>query len=104
MDQDMGGPGEQVDPMAMLAFLQRLVTTMSAGGDVEALMADAPPGFQELFADAERRAQAGEVPDLSQLMGIFGAQMDDGDDVIGSDESGDAEIVDSGSDGSPPRG
>ena len=75
MDDEMtpAQPGGEPDPMAMLAFLQRLVTTMSSGGDVDALMAEAPPGFQELFADAERRAAAGEVPDLGQLMGMFGA-------------------------------
>jgi hypothetical protein len=81
MDEEMtpGQPGGEPDPMAMLAFLQRLVTTMSSGGDVDALMAEAPPGFQELFADAERRAAAGEVPDLGQLMGMFGAGDDEGD-------------------------
>ena len=75
MDEEMtpAQPAGEPDPMAMLAFLQRLVTTMSSGGDVDALMAEAPPGFQELFADAERRAAAGEVPDLGQLMGMFGA-------------------------------
>lgn len=66
-------PGGAADPMAMLAFLQRLVATMSSGGDVEALMATAPPGFRELFADAERRVQAGETPDLGALLGMFGA-------------------------------
>jgi len=83
-----GGP---VDPMAMLAFLQRLVETMSRGGDVTALMADAPPGFEALFADAERRVQAGEVPDLSTLMGLFGAGVEDEDDEDSppGDEAGD---------------
>jgi hypothetical protein len=57
----------------MLAFLQRLVAVMSSGGDVNALMADAPPGFRELFADAERRVQAGETPDLASLMSFFGS-------------------------------
>ena len=77
MDEEItgGGAAGEPDPMAMLAFLQRLVTTMTSGGDVNALMAEAPPGFQELFADAERRAAAGEVPDMSQLMWMFG--MDD---------------------------
>lgn len=69
--------GGASDPMAMIAFLQRLVATMSAGGDVDALMADAPPGFRELFADAERRVQAGETPDLGALMGLFGGGDDD---------------------------
>ncbi|HEU4829333.1 MAG TPA: hypothetical protein VFT04_09060 [Gemmatimonadales bacterium] len=76
-------PGGDADPMAMLAFLQRLVATMSSGGDVDALMATAPPGFRELFADAERRVQAGETPDLGALLGMFGAGDDeevDGDD------------------------
>jgi hypothetical protein len=78
--------------MAMLAFLQRLVATMSSGGDVEALMATAPPGFRELFADAERRVQAGETPDLGALLGMFGAaeaEEDDADETEG--ESADAE-------------
>lgn len=79
-----------VDPMAMLAFLQRLVATMSSGGDVEGLMESAPPGFRELFADAERRVQAGETPDLGALLGMFGAGDDDEepaaqDDVAGED-------------------
>jgi hypothetical protein len=73
-------PGGGADPMAMLAFLQRLVATMSSGGDVEALMATAPPGFRELFADAERRVQAGETPDLGALLGMFGAGHEDDDD------------------------
>ena len=60
--------GADTDPMAMIAFLQRLVATMSSGGDVEGLMAGAPPGFRELFADAERRVQAGETPDLGALL------------------------------------
>lgn len=76
-----GAGGEQADPMAMLAFLQRLVTTMSSGGDVDALMAEAPPGFRELFADAERRAAAGEVPDLGAMLGMFGMDVADGDDA-----------------------
>lgn len=77
--------GGSADPMAMLAFLQRLVATMSSGGDVEALMATAPPGFRELFADAERRVQAGESPDLGALLGMFGAEEDedDGEDAPG---------------------
>ncbi|HEX6645499.1 MAG TPA: hypothetical protein VF037_12530 [Gemmatimonadales bacterium] len=82
-----GGPA---DPMALLAFLQRLVATMSRGGDVNALMAEAPPGFEALFADAERRVQAGEMPDMSALMGMFGAGVeedvdDDGDAIPGPD-------------------
>lgn len=60
------------DPMAMLAFLQRLMTTMSEGGDVDALMAEAPPGFAELFADAQDRVSRGDVPDLGQLLGGLG--------------------------------
>ncbi len=72
--------GAGADPLAMIAFLQRLVATMSSGGDVEALMTDAPPGFRELFADAERRVQAGETPDLGALMGLFGAGSDDDED------------------------
>jgi hypothetical protein len=81
--------GEQADPMAMLAFLQRLVATMSSGGDVDALMAEAPPGFQELFADAERRAAAGEVPDLGAMLGMFGMdvageEIEDEDDGAGT--------------------
>ncbi len=78
--------GGAADPMAMLAFLQRLVATMSSGGDVEALMATAPPGFRELFADAERRVQAGETPDLGALLGMFGA----GEDGEDEDETDDA--------------
>lgn len=66
-------PRGDADPMAMLAFLQRLVATMSSGGDVDALMAEAPPGFRELFSDAERRVQDGETPDLGALLGMFGA-------------------------------
>lgn len=75
-----GGSGGQADPMAMLAFLQRLIATMSSGGDVHALMAEAPPGFEELFADAERRAAAGEVPDLGMMFGMFGADVGDAAD------------------------
>lgn len=82
MDEEMTPqPTGEPDPMAMLAFLQRLVTTMSSGGDVDALMAEAPPGFQELFADAERRAAAGEVPDLGELMGMFGGDAAADDEV-----------------------
>ena len=80
------------DPMAMLAFLQRLVATMSSGGDVEALMATAPPGFRELFADAERRVQAGETPDLGALLGMFGAAEEEDDDA----EETEGESADSG--------
>jgi hypothetical protein len=80
--------GASTDPMAMIAFLQRLVATMSSGGDVEGLLAGAPPGFRELFADAERRVQAGETPDLGALLGMFGADGDDeeeeGDDAEGA--------------------
>lgn len=79
--------GADADPMAMIAFLQRLVATMSTGGDVEGLMAGAPPGFRELFADAERRVQAGETPDLGALLGMFGADGDDEEDT-GDDEGG----------------
>ena len=63
---------------------------MSSGGDVDALMADAPPGFRELFADAERRVQAGETPDLGALMGLFGAGSDDepDDDLADEEEEG----------------
>lgn len=77
------------DPMAMLAFLQRLVATMSSGGDVDALMAEAPPGFRELFADAERRVQAGETPELGALLGMFGANdaADDGVDEEPGDDT-----------------
>lgn len=81
--------GGDADPMAMIAFLQRLVATMSTGGDVEGLMAGAPPGFRELFADAERRVQAGETPDLGALLGMFGADADDED--ADDDEAGAAE-------------
>lgn len=81
-------PGD-ADPMAMLAFLQRLVATMSSGGDVDALMATAPPGFRELFADAERRVQAGETPDLGALLGMFGAGDDEDDEGTSGDESAD---------------
>ena len=81
--------GGDADPMAMMAFLQRLVATMSTGGDVEGLMAGAPPGFRELFADAERRVQAGETPDLGALLGMFGADADDED--ADDDEAGAAE-------------
>jgi hypothetical protein len=81
-------PGDAADPMAMLAFLQRLVATMSSGGDVEGLMATAPPGFRELFADAERRVQAGETPDLGALLGMFGAGDDEDEE---DDEPADAE-------------
>ena len=79
-EPEPNGPGADADPMAMLAFLQRLVATMSTGGDVEALMAAAPPGFRELCADAERRVQAGETPDLGALLGMFGAGEDEGND------------------------
>lgn len=72
--------GADSDPMAMIAFLQRLVATMSSGGDVDALMAGAPPGFRELFADAERRVQAGETPDLGALLGMFGADAEDAEE------------------------
>lgn len=80
-------PRHDAAPLAMLAFLQRLVATMSSGGDVNALMADAPPGFRELFDDAERRVQAGETPDLASLMTFFGS----GEDAVGDDseEEGD---------------
>lgn len=67
-------PSEPPDPMAMLAFLQRMMSTVSEGGDVEALMAEAPPGFAELFADAERRVEAGEMPDLGRVLGMFGGE------------------------------
>jgi hypothetical protein len=81
------------DPMAMLAFLQRLVATMSSGGDVDALMATAPPGFRQLFADAERRVQAGETPDLGALLGMFGAADDDEDEEeVGTEAPGEGEI------------
>jgi hypothetical protein len=80
--------GAGTDPMAMIAFLQRLVATMSSGGDVEGLLAGAPPGFRELFADAERRVQAGETPDLGALLGMFGADGDDEEDA--SDDEGGA--------------
>ena len=82
MDEEMmpAGAGGDADPMAMLAFLQRLIATMSSGGDVHALMAEAPPGFEELFADAERRAAAGEVPDLGMMLGMFGADVGDSAD------------------------
>lgn len=73
-------PRHGSDPLAMLAFLQRLVATMSSGGDVNALMADAPPGFRELFDDAERRVQAGETPDLASLMSLFGTAEEDGEE------------------------
>ena len=86
-DEPVTPPGDAADPMAMLAFLQRLVATMSSGGDVEGLMATAPPGFRELFADAERRVQAGETPDLGALLGMFGAG-DEEDDEAGDGESG----------------
>ena len=92
-----GPGGGDTDPMAMFAFLQRLVATMSTGGDVDALMASAPPGFRELFADAERRVQAGETPDLGALLGMFGAG--DGDDDDGNDAGDDESGVPSDSDG-----
>ena len=80
--------GRDADPLAMLAFLQRLVATMSSGGDVDALMADAPPGFRELFDDAERKVQAGETPDLASLLAFFGS----GEDTAGeTDSEGDGE-------------
>jgi hypothetical protein len=60
---------------------------MSRGGDVNALMAEAPPGFEALFADAERRVQAGEMPDMSALMGMFGAGVEEDEE----DEDGKAE-------------
>lgn len=66
------------DPMAMLAFLQRVLNTISSGGDLEALMAEAPPGFTELFAEAQRRADAGEVPDIDQVLGMLGDEEPDG--------------------------
>ena len=91
------GPGaSDADPMAMLAFLQRLVATMSTGGDVEALMATAPPGFRELFADAERRVQAGETPDLGALLGMFGAGDDEANDEA---EDGSDDEAEGGSEG-----
>ena len=60
------------------------VTTVGA-----ATVAGAPPGFRELFADAERRVQAGETPDLGALLGMFGADADDED--ADDDEAGAAE-------------
>lgn len=67
-----GAPGDLPDPMALLAFVQRMMQTASEGGDMEALMAQAPPGFAAIFEEAQRRAAAGEVPDMSAMMGIFG--------------------------------
>ncbi|MGE5926243.1 MAG: hypothetical protein ACM357_02730 [Gemmatimonadota bacterium] len=91
--------GAGADPMAMFAFLQRLVATMSSGGNVEALMATAPPGFRELFADAERRVQAGETPDLGALLGMFGAGEDDEDTGAADDGSAGGEPGSSAGDG-----
>jgi hypothetical protein len=79
------GAGEPADPMVMLAFLQRLITTMSSGGNVQALMAEAPPGFDELFAEAERRAAAGEIPDLGMMLGLFGDAADEADSADEAD-------------------
>lgn len=52
------------DPMALLAFMQRLMTTLQQGGDVEALMAQAPPGFEELFLEAQQRMASGDLDGL----------------------------------------
>ncbi|MDQ2670671.1 MAG: hypothetical protein M3Y31_08575, partial [Gemmatimonadota bacterium] len=57
---------------------------------VQALMAEAPPGFDELFAEAERRAAAGEIPDLGMMLGLFGNEADEADsadEVNGADEA-----------------
>lgn len=80
------------DPMALLAFMQRLMTTLQQGGDVEALMAQAPPGFQELFLEAQQRMASGDLEgiDLDALMG--GGMMgpaDDDEPVEGEDEGED---------------
>ena len=66
---------------------------MSSGGDVDALMKEAPPGFEALFADAERRVQAGEVPDMSALMGMFGAGVEEDEDDEGEDDESGGDVA-----------
>ncbi|HEU4699374.1 MAG TPA: hypothetical protein VFS40_09345 [Gemmatimonadales bacterium] len=77
------------DPMALLAFMQRLMAAIQQGGDVEALMREAPPGFQELFLEAQQRMASGDLDgiDLDALMG--GGLMGLGDDepVEGEDDA-----------------
>jgi hypothetical protein len=78
------------DPTALLAFMQRLMTTLQQGGDVEALMAEAPPGFDALFMEAQRRMASGELAGLDPFMGGFGGFDEDADDESAAEE-GEAE-------------
>jgi hypothetical protein len=71
----------EADPMALLAFLQRVLDTVASGGDLEALMAEAPPGFTELFAEAQRRAEAGDVPDIDAVLGMLGGEDEEAEDA-----------------------
>jgi hypothetical protein len=76
------------DPAALLAFMQRLMTTLQQGGDLEALMAEAPPGFDALFLEAQRRMASGELAGLDPFMGGFGGFEEDDDDAEGDGEAG----------------
>lgn len=59
------------DPAALLAFMQRLMATIQQGGDVDAMLAEAPPGFDALFLEAQRRLAAGELAGFDSLLGGF---------------------------------
>jgi hypothetical protein len=79
------------DPMALLAFMQRLMGALQRGEDPTELLADAPPGFQELFLEAQQRMQSGDLPDLESLGGLdalggfdsLGFVVDDEDEEAG---------------------
>ncbi|HET8648605.1 MAG TPA: hypothetical protein VFL95_01075 [Gemmatimonadales bacterium] len=68
------------DPAALMAFMQRLMNEMMQGGDINELLSQAPPGFAELFAEAQRQMESGNLDGL----GLFGGDPDAGDE---NDES-----------------
>jgi hypothetical protein len=89
------------DPMALLAFMQRLMGALQRGEDPTPLLADAPPGFQELFLEAQQRMERGELGDLDALAGAdalgglggFGFMLED-DEAEEAAEEDDAEESD----------
>lgn len=67
-DAPSGAPSG-VDPAALLAFVQRLMSELAQGGDLHELLAQAPPGFAEVFSEAQRRLDAGQLDDLGLFVG-----------------------------------
>ena len=69
------------DPAALMQFMQRILGELQAGRDPSPLLAEAPPGFEQIMAAAQQQMEEGGMPDLGMFMGGEDGSDEDDEDA-----------------------